>query len=79
MEHKESTNSIVKLLLTKSDKMKYLYLMSLFFVMNGCKSNEEIINPIIEPPTTHPDIKLTLGSKKLQYSIMLSALEMLLR
>ncbi|GEM_PF-628556 len=67
MEHKESTNSILKLLLTKCDKMKYLsmYLMSLFFVMSGCKSNEDIFKPVIEPPTTRPDIKVSLSSKKI--------------
>lgn len=67
MEYKESTNSILKLLLTKCDKMKYLsmYLMSLFFVMSGCKSNEDIFKPVIEPPTTRPDIKVSLSSKKI--------------
>lgn len=45
--------------------MKYLYLMSLFFVMSGCKSNEDIFKPVIEPPTTYPDIKVTLSSKKI--------------
>lgn len=42
-----------------------MYLMSLFFVMSGCKSNEDIFKPVVEPPTTHPDIKLTLSSKKI--------------
>lgn len=45
--------------------MKYLYFMSLFFVISGCKSNEEIINPIIDPPKPQKDIKLTLSSKKI--------------
>lgn len=42
-----------------------MYLISLFFVMSGCKSNEDIFRPVIEPPTNHPDIKLTLSSKKM--------------